>query len=625
MAFSNYESTPLSGYTHIDALLDKGPDWNYFNTAANTLTYTFSVATGNQSGKTGQVAFTPAQQMYAVQAMQYLQQITGIQFVATSDGAAAQLHLCNIDITESANTVGLCGWSASWYDDGSGYDADAWVYLDNREWAAENANLAPGGAGYETLLHELGHALGLKHPFDVDASNGTTLPAAQDTTYYTLMSYSAAGGPYAAFRSYDLAALAWLYGGDGLGGNYGVNAPGVDLIGTLGADTLAGGAGADLLAGGDGNDRIAGGGGNDTIDGGNGTDTVVYSGPRASYTAALGNGGVIGIGGGADGQDTVANVEYFQFSDRVLDLNQLFDLTAPATPSASTQQGPSGLIAGSQATISGSTNEAGATIAVMNGATQVGSAIADAQGAYRLTTAALANGSYSLSVTATDVAGNVSTPVRLALAVDPAAGQLGSPQADVFSAAAGPNTYDGGAGLDRVVYAGAHTGFTVAASGSGFTVTDNAGDGGVDALFGVERLVFADHAVLALDIGGAGGEGYRIYRAAFDRTPDALGLGFWIQSLDAGTPLAEVAQGFLASVEGLQVYAGVDTNAQFVDAVYQHVLHRTGDGPGVVFWNQALDGGATRAEVLAAISESPENQAAVIGSIQDGFLYTPYP
>jgi len=131
--------------------------------------------------------------------------------------------------------------------------------------------------------------------------------------------------------------------------------------------------------------------------------------------------------------------------------------------------------------------------------------------------------------------------------------------------------------------------------------------------------------VLALDIGGAGGEGYRIYRAAFDRTPDALGLGFWIQSLDAGTPLAEVAQGFLASVEGLQVYAGVDTNAQFVDAVYQHVLHRTGDGPGVVFWNQALDGGATRAEVLAAISESPENQAAVIGSIQDGFLYTPYP
>jgi serralysin len=46
------------------------------------------------------------------------------------------------------------------------YDADAFVYLDNVEWNYQNANLAPGGQGYETLLHELGHALGLKHPFD---------------------------------------------------------------------------------------------------------------------------------------------------------------------------------------------------------------------------------------------------------------------------------------------------------------------------------------------------------------------------------------------------------------------------------------------------------------------------
>ena len=72
------------------------------------------------------------------------------------------------------------------------------------------------------------------------------------------------------------------------------------------------------------------------------------------------------------------------------------------------------------------------------------------------------------------------------------------------------------------------------------------------------------------------------------------------------------------------VYADVNTNAKFVDALYQHVLHRTGDAGGVTFWTNALDSGVTRAEVLAAISESPENQAAVIGSIQDGFLYTPY-
>ena len=42
-----------------------------------------------------------------------------------------------------------------------------------------------GGYGHMTLLHELGHGLGLKHPFD----DQPRLPAAQDTRQYTVMSY----------------------------------------------------------------------------------------------------------------------------------------------------------------------------------------------------------------------------------------------------------------------------------------------------------------------------------------------------------------------------------------------------------------------------------------------------
>ena len=34
-------TTPLSGLQHIDALLDKGPDWNYLTGTANTIFYTF--------------------------------------------------------------------------------------------------------------------------------------------------------------------------------------------------------------------------------------------------------------------------------------------------------------------------------------------------------------------------------------------------------------------------------------------------------------------------------------------------------------------------------------------------------------------------------------------------------
>ena len=60
---SDLTTTPLSGYNWIDALLDSGPDWNYLTPVGNTLQYTFSVTTGNEAGKSGQEAFTLAQQM----------------------------------------------------------------------------------------------------------------------------------------------------------------------------------------------------------------------------------------------------------------------------------------------------------------------------------------------------------------------------------------------------------------------------------------------------------------------------------------------------------------------------------------------------------------------------------
>ena len=56
-------------------------------------------------------------------------------------------------------------------------------------------------------------------------------------------------------------------------------------------------------------------------------------------------------------------------------------------------------------TLSG-TAEANATVKVFDGATLLGSAVANGSGAWSYTTAALANGSHSLTATATDAAGN---------------------------------------------------------------------------------------------------------------------------------------------------------------------------------------------------------------------------
>ena len=87
------------------------------------------------------------------------------------------------------------------------------------------------------------------------------------------------------------------------------------LLGGDGNDTLYGGADNDTLLGGNGDDLLIGGTGNDTIDGGAGIDTAVYSTTRAGATITRNANGSTAINAGADGIDTLSNVEWAQFSD----------------------------------------------------------------------------------------------------------------------------------------------------------------------------------------------------------------------------------------------------------------------------------------------------------------------
>ncbi|HEY1042493.1 MAG TPA: DUF4214 domain-containing protein [Telluria sp.] len=308
---SDLTKVPLSGYLHIDALLDQGPDWNYLTPYSNTILYTFSTASGNESGQVGQVAFSAAQQLHTVAAMKYVSQLTGINFVQTSDGNAAQVHFANIDITHSPYTTGLASWRTSYSYDRSyqltSYEAETYIYLDNVQFASQNADLTPGREGYETLLHEIGHMLGLKHPFDTTTGNSITLPDSLDKPANTLMSYDWAPASYAQFSQYDVAALMWLYGGDGLGGKLGTDTAARYLVGTHGADQLNGTAG---------NDVLRGDGGSDSVNGQGGIDTAAFASPRANFTVAR-SGDVVTVtdrvGGG--GTDTLLNVERIQFGD----------------------------------------------------------------------------------------------------------------------------------------------------------------------------------------------------------------------------------------------------------------------------------------------------------------------
>ncbi|WP_338849603.1 DUF4214 domain-containing protein [Massilia sp. W12] len=426
-----------SGLNHIDALIDTGPAWNYVLPGNNNiLKFSFSINSGKEDPTYALSAFSASQQNATRSMLSYVSSVTGIQFQEVSDASVADWRFSMRDIEESS-VAGLCSWNTSYNYDGNQqiteYSAQAWIYLDNVEWNSANQNLIAGEAGYETLLHEIGHALGLKHPFQ----GGTRLPANQDNTSNTLMSYTDSGGPYSTFRPYDVAALNWLYGGDGLAGKLGVGGNAVYLIGSASADTLSGSAGNDVFTGLAGNDAI-----------------------------------------------------------------------------------------------------------------------------------------------------------------------------------------NGAAGLDLATYSLARSNFTISKNGSVITVTDNTGALGVDTLNGVERLRFADKYV-NFDTDGASGKVYRLYQAAFDRTPDAGGLGFWFHQMENnGSTLTQIAQGFMGSAEFQAMYGSNPSAETVVGLLYNHVLHRQAEPDGYNFWVNVIKQGNPVADVLAYFADSPENQAQVIGTIQNGMEFS---
>ncbi|MEM8616042.1 MAG: hypothetical protein AAGF20_03805 [Pseudomonadota bacterium] len=98
------------------------------------------------------------------------------------------------------------------------------------------------------------------------------------------------------------------------------------IRGDDGNDDLFGNAGNDFLTGDRGDDLIEGGRGNDRIDGGVGIDTAVFAGDQANYTIQLLNNGDIRVTDnvGNDGVDRISTVEFFEFSDGVVAVADLF-------------------------------------------------------------------------------------------------------------------------------------------------------------------------------------------------------------------------------------------------------------------------------------------------------------
>jgi len=197
---------------------------------------------------------------------------------------------------------------------------------------------------------------------------------------------------------------------------------------------------------------------------------------------------------------------------------------------------------------------------------------------------------------------------------------------DILIGGEGNDVMDGGAGVDKAVYNGSAKDYKVTVGADGkVTVADAVSNrDGTDALVGVERVSFADKS-LAFDINGNAGAGYRLYKAAFDRQPDAAGLGYWMHALDQGANLAnDVASGFLASKEFQDLYGANTTTATFISNLYQNVLHRTPDAEGAAYWQRTIEAGVSRASILTNFSDSNENIQQVATLVGNGIAYTEY-
>jgi len=183
---------------------------------AGTITFAFfeTAAQVYSSEKDEFVPLSAAQRTAVRHAFALYGDLVNVNFVEGTV-ATADINIGNVDTDETY-------FSAYASYPGFGQIAgDMWFSL----LATTNQEVDLGEPGFRTILHELGHALGMSHPGNYDASPNTEITYAanaeyyQDSLEYTVMSYfgsSNTGAIRTGFAqtllAHDIAAIQSLYG-----------------------------------------------------------------------------------------------------------------------------------------------------------------------------------------------------------------------------------------------------------------------------------------------------------------------------------------------------------------------------------------------------------------------------
>jgi hypothetical protein len=187
----------------------------------NVVTFGFlSSALGTAQDRFGFKTMSTAQKTAVRKAFAYYGNLINVRFKEVVDSSGA-------DINFGTNNQRGVSAGYAYYPKNSPIEGKTALFLANDQWTNSDAQVQEGGYGWETLLHEIGHTLGLKHPGNYNAGGGGTggpyLSSTEDDQQHSIMSYrdngATAGINSTTAMPYDIAALQYLYGANTAGSN----------------------------------------------------------------------------------------------------------------------------------------------------------------------------------------------------------------------------------------------------------------------------------------------------------------------------------------------------------------------------------------------------------------------
>lgn len=292
-----------TGDAYIDGVLS-GTKW-----ATNSLTYSFPTdasyygsSYGNGETASNFKAFTVQQQDAVRDVLQMYSSVANLTFTEVTETSTVHGDLRYAE----SDTPGTA-WA--YYPSASASGGDAWFNNSKHYYDSP----VQGNYAYLTMIHETGHALGLKHPHEVSGSFGA-MPADHDSLEYSVMSYHSyvgsslsgyTNGAYSypqTLMMYDIAAVQEMYGA-----NYSTN--GTDTVYRWSPTTgemFVNGVGQGAPGGNKIFMTVWDGGGNDTYDFSNYTTNLTVNLNPGAWTTASST-QLADLGGGHYAAGNIAN------------------------------------------------------------------------------------------------------------------------------------------------------------------------------------------------------------------------------------------------------------------------------------------------------------------------------